>query len=409
MPPLIRPFQEAYDFQVRRTAVLPADYAALPEDLRPLAQTVAGLERYDSVAAIDRLLEESILGNKTMSDAVDQIGNVIDEHGGLVLSPQRLELIHWNAMVTVNSAGAYRQTMEFAEDRPVFWYYGPDEGPNHHISEICRPIHKIKVRYDDPILKHFWGPNHHHCYHAWESMTEEEAGSDIYASPEGQEYPVINGVEARPAPGFDFDPAKSMVDDRAFAQGVASLKNIAARKAASDYGLAGFGELDADALEAAPKITKAIAATPKAANAAWARFRSELGMETADGVWSIDYAGDGVRINKDSFDELLGADRENARYLSFVTSTIGNPTESWWVPYETDEGTAYARRYLKVFVSGKNKRIGVVIDTTPPGIAAGDGRTPGAWMWRMKVVNPLGDELEQFRAGLLAHTKGKRG
>jgi hypothetical protein len=253
-----------------------------------------------------------------------------------------------------------------------------------------------------------WGPNHHHCYHQWESMTEEEAGDDIHVTPEGEEYPTIDGNQVRPAPGFDFDPAKGMLDDHAFAQGVASLKNVITRKTSADYGLSALSELESDALETAPKITKAIGATPKAINAAWTRFSGELGVGTGDGTWSIDYAGDGVRINRDSFDELLGADRENARYLSFIAPAIANPTESWWVPYETDDGTAYARRYLKVFKSGK-KRVGVVIDTTPAGIAAGDGRTPGAWLWRMKVYSPLEDELEDFRAGLLAHTKGNRG
>jgi hypothetical protein len=402
MTSLIRPYQEAYDYQRKRTPLVPADYHALDERWRPQAITVAGLERYDLVAAVDRICERGLAENMTMSEVVDELGKIIDEQDGLILSASRLELIQWNAMMTATAAASYRQAMEFVEDRPIFCYYGPDDGPNHTISPVCRPIHKMKVRYDDPILKHMWGPNHHHEYHEWMSMTLKEAGDDIYVS--DGEYPVIDGAEVRPAAGFDFNPAESMVDDGAFAQGVASLKGIANRKATADYGLVPLQDLASGELPKAPAIGKAIGATPKAAAAAWTKYRAALGIEAGDGAWLADYAGDGVRVNKASFDELIGADRENARYLSFVEPALAAPTETWWVAYETDEGTAYAKRYIAVFDAGKGKRITVVMDTTPAGIAAGDGRTPGAWLWRMKVT----DKPEDFRKGLLAHSRAPR-
>src|ERR1051326_6359946 len=397
----IHPFQEAYDYQTSRTPVVSKDYAAIAERWRPQAITVAGLERYDSILTVDRMLVDNMANNETMSDFAEQFGKLLDEQDGLVLSPSRIELIHWNSMRTAEAAGAYRQMMETVEDRPIFWYYGPDDGPNHQISSICRPIHKIKVRYDDPILQHMWGPNHHHEYHEWVSLTEEEAGDDIFSSGD-DEYPSIGGAEVRPAAGFDFNPAESMVDDSAFAEGVASLAGIIEKKASADYGLEALADLEG--VDAAPAIARAIGSSPASIEPGGQSFREVVGIDSGSGMWALDDTGDGVRINRASFDELIGADADNAKYSAFIAPTIADPTESWWIAYETDDGAAYAKRYIKVFETTGGERISVVIDATPPGIAAGDGRTPGAWLWRMKVTA----DAEQFRRGLLVRSKVPR-
>src|SRR5947209_19603318 len=112
---LIRPYREAYDYQRKRTPLVPDDYRALDERLRPMAMTVTGLERYDLVAVVDSICERQLAENMTMSEVVDEIGKIIDQQEGLVLPAARLELIEWNSMMTVRAAASYRTAMEFVE------------------------------------------------------------------------------------------------------------------------------------------------------------------------------------------------------------------------------------------------------------------------------------------------------
>ena len=400
--PPIKPYQEALDFQKTRTPLLSGDYYSRAMDAaRPRAFTITGIEKFDSLLEMHRLGEKAIAASQTMSDYADELGALVDAHGGTVLSPERLELIHHNTMVNNNAAGAWRQMTdpELVADRPFFQYQGPSDGK---ISRICKPIHMLIVRHTDPILKHMWHPNHHWERHEWLSLAASDVDEkDVYASPEGHEYPVVNGQVVRPADGWDYHAGEVFAaDDGGFVRAAQELQLTAApAKTPGHYNLGALLETT-EGLPAAPAIPKAIRELGDEA----AQFEAIFGF-TADAKRTIvlDYAKDGVWVTGDTRVALAAAAGKAslADAAAQAAATVQEPAEVWFVPATTASGeTTFIKRYLGVFASGKKtkKAVAFYLDRSPDGWAMGGGR--------------LGkeEELDRLRRGLLTYSRsgGKR-
>ena len=394
--PLIQPYQEALDFQRKRTAVLSKNfYSRAFDTARPRAFTISGFQRMDLLLAANRVVEDARANNTTMSDVADQLGELADQQDGLILPASRFELIHHNAMVTANAAGAWEQAMEFPEDRPFFQYIGPDDD---HISNICRPIHMMIVRYDDPILKHMWGPNHHWERHEWVSLAAEDVTEkDVYSSPDGFDLPVVNGQVVRPADGWDFNPAEVFAaDDKAFVEAANALSNALPARTAADYGLGALAEISIDELPVAPSLPR----IPKTADE-WDLFREVFGIEDGEErTIVLDHANDGVWINRNTFDHL-GADEsasDRARDFSILHETLKSPAEVWFVPRHTAAGdVVFTKRYIGLYRANDKamKATATVFERSPEG-------------WLMSSGRHGLDSIEQFRSGLLTYTKAGR-
>lgn len=404
-PPPIKPYKEALDFQKKRTALMRDQfYSRAMDAARPRAFTVTGITRYSTLLEAHRLGEQ--FADKSMSDYADALGALMDDQGGTILSPERLELIHHNTMVNNNAAGAWRQMTdpEFVKDRPFFQYQGPGDGK---LSRVCKPIHMLIVRHTDPVLRHMWHPNHHWERHQWVSLAAGEVDEkDVYVSPEGYEYPVINGQRVTPAPGWDFHPADAMAaDDSAFRRAAEELGEQLPAKKPADYGLGKLSSIDADQLPIAPKLGRDIADLTE--DEEWDLFRELAGIPPgAERTLRLDYASDGVWINRDTFNHLGGFDMEEgarpdkADRLSQVgtlLATIVDPAEVWWVPRATSQGTVFVKRYLGVFQvegRGKPRMATVFLERTPDGL-----------FWRSGWIKSDAKKVEKYRAGLLAYSK----
>jgi hypothetical protein len=399
-PPLIKPYQEALDFQKTRTPLLRGDYYARAMDAaRPRAFTITGIEKFDSLLEAHRLGETAIAANMTMSDYADELGALVDAHGGTVLPPERLELIHHNTMVNNNAAGAWRHMTdpELVGDRPFFQYQGPSDGRS---SRICKPIHMLIVRHTDPLLKHMWHPNHHWERHEWISLAAGDVNeSDVYVSPEGHEYPVINGHVVRPADGWDYNAAEVFAaDDSAFVRAAQELRlTDAPAKTREHYNLGALLE-SAEGLPAVPAIPKAIRELGDDA----AQFEAIFGFaEDARRAIVLDYAKDGVWVTSDTRAALAAAAGKAslADAAALAAATVQEPAEVWFVPATTASGeTTFIKRYVGVFAAGKKTRkpVAFYLDRSPDGWAMGGGR--------------LGkeEELERLRRGLLTYSRSGR-
>jgi hypothetical protein len=342
--PIIKPYREALEFQQKRTALHAREfYSRALDAARPRAFTVTGLQRMDLLLAANRLVEEGIATNMTMSDFADRLGEIADEQAGLLLSPSRLELIHHNAIVTTTANGQWQQAMEFVEDRPYFKYFGPRDGRN---SKICKPISGIIVHHTDPILKHMWHPNHHRERHEWISLSADEVDAkDVYKGPDGFEYPVVNGRLVRPADGWDFNPAENFgADDTAFIRAVEGLTDALPGKKPADYGLGELAEIALKDLPVAPKLPRSVRATLEDQ---WKSFREVFSIAAGEErTIVLDYAKDGVWLNRATFEHLVAVGEEvrgdkkidRARHFVFLRETLQSPAEVWLVKRQTATG-----------------------------------------------------------------------
>src|SRR5690349_18708941 len=121
--PHIGVYRDALEFQRKRTVLLADDFYRRSMDAaRPRAMTVTGLTKYESLLAVNRIIEDGIAQNKTTAQIANEISAVVDAHGGTILSGERIELIVHNALYTANAGGEWKTAMEFVEDRPYFQY-----------------------------------------------------------------------------------------------------------------------------------------------------------------------------------------------------------------------------------------------------------------------------------------------
>lgn len=389
-------YRDALEFHRKRTVLLAGDFYDRSLDAaRPRAMTVTSLHKLDSLVAITRVIDAGIASNKTTPEIADEIGAIVDKHGGTILSGSRLELIVHNAMMTANAAGEWKAAMEFVEDRPYFQYRGPNDGKN---SAICKPILGLIVHHTDPILKHFWHPNHHWERQQWVTLAVWEVKeSDVYRSPDGFEYPVINGQQVRPADGWDFNPADSMAaDDHAFIRAAQNLGKELPRKAPRDYGLAELADVDTDTLPLMPRLGNTVPAG--AIPRAWETFQRLVGIENGSGATLLDYAADTVRINRDTFEMALtdvAGDFAggNGRYFPLILPTLADPFEVWLVPYASEHGTTLIKRYIGAFREPRGGLQTIVLDRSDEG-----------WLWRVAAPR----NVESFRTGLLTRSKSEK-
>jgi hypothetical protein len=393
--PLIQPYSEALDYQMKRTAMHRDEYYSRAMDgARPLAFTITGLEKDASLIEANRLAEEAIRTGMTMSDYCDRLGEIIDAHGGTMLSPSRLELIYHNTMANNNAAGAWRQIMdpESLLDRPYLRYRGDADA-----CPICGPLRGLIVHHSDPILKHIWPPNHHWCGCEWESLAADDVDDgDVYKSPEGYEYPVINGRTIRPADGWDFNPAEAFAaDDTAFTRAAAELSAGADKfkKVPSDYGLTELLEPSAAALPSLPTLPNAITRLEDPAQ----QFAAIFGI-AAGATRTIvpDFSQAGVWVTGDSYTAIAAAadaaSDDLVETMALTAATLQEPAEVWFVPMETPSGeTTYVKRYFGVFARGNEK------------LAAFADRSPQGWLMRAARINEM--SAMPLRTGLLSYAR----
>jgi phage-Barnase-EndoU-ColicinE5/D-RelE like nuclease2 len=390
-------YRDAWLFHQKRTALLAGDFYSRSFDAaRPRAMTVTGLHKLDSLIAVTRVIDNGIANSRTTSDIADEISAIVEKHGGTILPGSRIELIVHNALFTANAGGEWKAAMEFVDDRPFFQYRGPKDGKN---SAVCKPILGLIVHHTDPILKHFWHPNHHWERQQWVTLAISEVDeSTVYRSPEGYEYPVINGQVVRPADGWDFNAADAMAaDDKVFIEAARGLGEQPARKIPSDYGLARIDDVDTDELPKMPRLGNPV---PQGAiEQAWNTFQRTVGIENGSGAWILDYANDGVRINRDTFELALRNSQGNysggnGRYFPLILPTLSNPFEVWLVPTASERGTTLVKRYIGAFREARGGLQTIVLD-----------RTHDGWLWR--TVAPR--NVETYRVGLLLHSGAVKG
>ena len=393
----IRAYREAAEFHRKRTTLLAGDFYKRELDaVRPRAMTVTGLAKFDALIAVTREIDRGIANSRSTSDIADEISEIVKKHGGTILPGSRIELIVHNALYTANAGGEWKAAMEFVEDRPYFQYVGPRDGRN---SAVCKPILGLIVHYTDPILKHFWHPNHHWERQQWVTLAIVEVDeSKVYRSPDGFEYPVINGQVVRPADGWDFNAADAMgADDKVFIESARTLGEQIARKAPRDYALGAISEVDPDRFSPMPRLTNPV---PQGAlERAWQTFQRMVGIENGSGAWVLDYASDAVRINRDSF-ELALTDAQgdfaggNGRYFPLIVPTLRDPFETWFVPVASKQGTTFVKRYIGVFTTQRGETQTIVLD-----------RSDDGWLWR--TIAPR--NVESYRNGILIRSKAQGG
>ncbi len=404
---MMKPFRQAVDYQLSRIPGRSEDFTALSNEGKLRSFWIAGLVRKDLLEAAHTEAVRFINEGKTKAEFLDHVGELLDKQGGTLLSPSRLDLIAQNAFAVPYAAGRFAQINdpEILAERPYLQYpLGPHDKST---SEICLKLEGLVARHDDPIWKHIFPPNHHGERHLQvTTMTEDQAQESgrIYASAGEREYPVIDGQEFHPDPGWDFEPGLLTSDDRALVEAARAVGAELPAKTAGDYNLPSLMDADVDDLPAMPKLmSRLVDATDDAAvEAAWRHFRKLFEIpEDATTTIVNDVLGDGVHVTRGSFDYLARGGADDRTYLApTIRPTLEDPFEVWMVQRKRGEGAAFHKRYIGLFAEGDEKKaLLVIVDESPDGL-----------LWELRNAFRDGDwsHLEKQRAGRLLMSKARR-
>lgn len=412
--PMLRPFQEAVDYQRDRVAMPRSSYDELSAEAALRAFTIAGLTRQDALETAHQLATQAIAEGLTHGEFLDALGDLLDSQDGVILSPRRLELIAQNNTAAAYAAGRYRQLHdpELLALRPYLQY---PLGPNDSLtSQICLRLEGLVARADHPVWQHISPPNHHDERHIQMlSLTEDQARETgkIYEGSDEDLYPSVDGQRILPDSGFDFSPHLLTADDRALVEAAQKIGRVLPAKTAESYGLKPFAAIDGASLPAAPTRGRfAITDVDDTAqyDRAWKMFRETL--EFSEGVSETiiaDRFGDGNRITRSTFESIMGLDdrakrnekRDRPRFFSYIRPSIEDPFEAWVVMREGPDGTPLlTRRYFALYDTGAKARgYNVWLDFSPEG-----------WLMRSGFVRKI-EDLEELRQGRLMFTKAGRG
>lgn len=378
--PMMKPFREAIAHQLQRVPMSRADFDRLELESRARAWTIAGLTRRSALEQTHELATRAIAEGLTRSEFAEQLGEILDKQG-VILDPQRLELINQNNLATAHAAGRWQQMThpDVIASRP-YWQYppGPDD---RRTSAICKKLQGFCARHDDPVWPHIFPPNHHKERHLKVlTLTEEEAkAAGIYESAGPKEYPVIDGQEILPDPGFDYSPSLLGADEAHLVASADKLGVAVPAKIASDYSL--------PLLEKMP--AKNLPALPVAIDGEWDAFRETLakrGVGTESSAVLADIFGDGVRVTRGSFDRI-----SRPELASAIAEAIEHPSEVWAITREAGDRLQIHKRYIALFRDG-DQVISVIVDESPDG-------------WLMAAEFPELELAESFRAGRLLLTE----
>jgi hypothetical protein len=405
--PMLKPFQNAVNYQLERIPGRVEDFEKLSAEAKQRAFWIAGLVRKDLITSALHEAQAFIAEGKTREEFLDHIGELLDKQGGVFLSPTRLELIAQNAFAVPYAAGRYKQAFdpEVVKERPIIQYpLGPHDTDT---SKICLALEGLRARYDDPIWKKIWPPNHHHERHLQPTtLTEDQALElgEIYASAGDREYPFVDGREIHPDPGWDFEPGLLHADDRALVEAARTVGAELPAKKAADYGLEALADVAADELPAMPDLMpRLVDATDAAAvEQSWAEFRDLFGIDEDSASTIVnDALGDGVIVTRGSFDYLARGGADDRVYLApTIRPTIEEPFEVWMVERKRGEATVFHKRYIGMFAEGdKKKAVLVIVDESPDGLL---------WQLRNAFRDSDWSHLENQRAGRLLMSKARR-
>ena len=419
--PMLKPFAQAVAYQRERVPMTAAEFSKLEGAATWRAFYIGGLTRDALVKEAHRAATRAIEDGLTKDEFLEQLGTILDKQDGLLLSPQRLELIAQNNFAISYAAGRRAQMADpdIIALRP-YWQYplGPSDA---HTSAICRRLEGFVARHDNPVWDHIYPPNHHNERHLQVLTLDEEQAREagIYEAPEGLDdgYPWVDGQKILPDPGWDHAPDLLPIDENARAFGDAIEAATTAplhAKSAKDLGLSAIADIDLDSLPFAPGLAGTTVDDIHDAaqyERAWDEFRAAVGI--AEGMTHrlvMDNGGRVIRIGRSTFDHMMGLDetrpehiervrtekRDRALWFGRILPTIVDPFEVW----AKDRGKTLQFEYVGLF-RGDETASGYVIFAN----VSEDGTlldlTTGFYRSARR--------MEKFRAGRLIGSKARKG
>lgn len=388
-------FKEAVAYHRSRVPMTDAAVAKLSSDARLRAFYVSGLARQAEAVATHRLIDEALRNGTTPAQFRADYAKTAAANGGSILPVSRQNLVIRQATGLAYSGGRIEKMQAVADMRPVWMYpLGPHD---EKTTSICLRLEGFMAEASSPVWEHIAPPNHFQERHLQlVSMTREQAaaraektGGQVWEDVEGGgEYPVVDGVQMLPDPGFDMSPSLLASDSRQLIDEFAKLAGELAAGDAESYGLAPIGELAEEEIIDVPEIAAA-----GDAEEGWAALREAAGVpDDLESTFVPDLFGDGAIVNRGSYDAIFGdSDPELAPLLPDL---LADPAEVWFVPFATEEGVTIVKRFFGAFdVDGET--VWLWADQAPSG-------------WIAKGGVATADQVERQRKGYLVFSKAPR-
>jgi uncharacterized protein with gpF-like domain len=188
----ILPPKEALKYWAQKIVITPDEYAALADDVKNLAFSVADLQRSDLVQDVYDMLQEAIAGGQPFGDFQEALGDALEGLGWGGSEQHRAKLVYHNAVSTAYSAGHSQQLDADADIFPYRRYVCTLQ--NTRDSHAI--MHNMILRSDDPAWDRIYTPNGHNCACDVEGV--------MAASPDQ----VRSGVGLSADPGWGGNPGR---------------------------------------------------------------------------------------------------------------------------------------------------------------------------------------------------------
>lgn len=343
---------EALDFFGRRAPVSPEVFAALSEDARQMAFTVAGVTREDLLTELYRAVDAGIRNGTTFEDFLATANQRFAALGLAGPQPWRLETVFRNQTQAAYAAGRYKQMAELAGQRP-YWRYSAVMDSN------TRPAHAAQhgkvYAVGHPFWSRWYPPNGHNCRCDVMSLSADEVRTRGYQV-------LTQGVDESPDTGWGYN-----VGEAGWGRGLVESALGAPRPATGwrfrpelvpipDRPGAMPAPTPVGGLPRHPRALLDELGSEEAVREAYRREALEaLGLEPNPSGYIpdlplTDARGDGVVLAGRTLIHVLERPDNlgRSRYLTVARRVIEEADEIWLVPGATPEGRiGLRRRYLK--------------------------------------------------------------
>lgn len=389
LKPTTKVFREAQEHHRARVSVSSSELANLGGEARARAFWVSGLARHASVVETHRLIDDAISKGGTIAEFRAGFTKMLADNGGAVIGPKRQNNIFRTNVSLAYGAGRMKQLSDpdIIAERPILMY--PLSPHDEDTSAICLRLEGFMAEHDSPVWRHIAPPNHFQERHMkLLSLSREQAAKrgTVWQQPEGSgEYPVIDGQQILPDPGFDHAPHLLATDAQELARQWGELKGLRRAKSAANYDLEPL-------TDAGHRLPLPPASERVDLSGGWERLRKTIEVpEGLDETIVPDLLGDGVVVNRQSYDAIFG---ERPEMSPLLWDLLTNAGEVWMIPAETSAGVVAVKRYLAVIGDGDDILY----------LWAEQG--PMGWLARGGFASE--EELEALRTGYLATTRATR-
>lgn len=199
--PFNLPMTDAKKYWDGKVAVSHAEYKAMSAESKVQAFAAAEIAKGEELYTVQRAINRAIAEGTTLKKFKEDAGEIFSRRGWDKENPYRIDLIFRNNVQTAYAVGQWEEI----NTGNLFLYVQYSSINDSRRTLICKRLHRLIFRRDDPALDIISPLNHHGCRSSWIGRT---AGSIRRSGEKVQEGLPELAEDEQPGEGFDVNPGK---------------------------------------------------------------------------------------------------------------------------------------------------------------------------------------------------------